>query len=214
MRGFGALPTGERAIILIMHRLHEEDLARAACWRRRIGTSCTFRRSPRTTRPTGSRPSWDGTHSPGGAAKHCTPSASRWRRLKRSAARLANNPRATSSRGSPASTSRRRRRRAAAVKAAWFGSYASNERPDAFDRIAQSWDTASKASELSDFSVCTNWGIKAKDLYLLLRRRMEYPELKRAVCEQAQAFDTNVKSCAFAENPVGVTYDPEEPCRR
>jgi len=41
----------------------------------------------------------------------------------------------------------------------------------------QSWDTANKASELSDFSVCTSWGIKGKDLYLLhvLRKRMEYP---------------------------------------
>jgi hypothetical protein len=39
------------------------------------------------------------------------------------------------------------------VKAAWFGSCAANEQPDAFDRIVQSWDTANKASELSDFSV-------------------------------------------------------------
>jgi predicted phage terminase large subunit-like protein len=80
------------------------------------------------------------------------------------------------------------------VKAAWFRSYAANERPDAFDRIVQSWDTANKASELSDFSVCTTWGIKGKDLYLLhvLRRRMEYPELKRAVSEQARAFDATV----------------------
>jgi hypothetical protein len=80
------------------------------------------------------------------------------------------------------------------VKAAWFRSYAANERPDEFDQIAQSWDTANKASELSDFSVCTSWGIKGKDLYLLhvLRRRMEYPELKRAVREQAQAFAADV----------------------
>jgi hypothetical protein len=37
-------------------------------------------------------------------------------------------------------------------------------------------------------------GIKGKDLYLLnvLRRRVEYPELKRAVREQCQAFDANV----------------------
>ena len=63
------------------------------------------------------------------------------------------------------------------VEAAWFGSYAPNERPEKFDRIVQSWDTASKASELSDFSVCTSWGIKGKDLYLLhvLRRRMNIP---------------------------------------
>jgi hypothetical protein len=27
-------------------------------------------------------------------------------------------------------------------------------------RIVQSWDTANKATELSDFSVCTSWGIK------------------------------------------------------
>src|SRR6516164_3670186 len=53
------------------------------------------------------------------------------------------------------------------VKAAWFASYRPNERPEPFDRIVQSWDTANKASELSDFSVCTSWGIKGKDLYLL-----------------------------------------------
>jgi predicted phage terminase large subunit-like protein len=35
------------------------------------------------------------------------------------------------------------------VKAAWFGNYAPNERPDKFDRIVQSWDTANKATELS-----------------------------------------------------------------
>ena len=80
------------------------------------------------------------------------------------------------------------------VKAAWFRNYTPNERPDPFDRVVQSWDTANKASELSDFSVCTSWGIKGKDLYLLhvLRRRMEYPELKRAVREQCQAFEASV----------------------
>jgi len=80
------------------------------------------------------------------------------------------------------------------VKAAWFKSYAANDQPEKFDQIVQSWDTANKASELSDFSVCASWGIKGKDLYLLheLRRRMEYPELKRAVCEQCAAFAAEV----------------------
>ena len=80
------------------------------------------------------------------------------------------------------------------VKAAWFRRYAEGERPEEFDRVVQSWDTANKASELSDFSVCTSWGIKGKDLYLLhvLRKRMEYPELKRAVCEQCEAFTASV----------------------
>ena len=42
--------------------------------------------------------------------------------------------------------------------------------------------------------MCTSWGIKGKDLYLLhvLRKRMEYPELKRAVCQQAEAFNATV----------------------
>jgi phage terminase large subunit-like protein len=77
------------------------------------------------------------------------------------------------------------------VKAAWFRNYTPNERPNSFDRVVQSWDTANKATELSDFSVSTTWGIKGKELYLLhvMRRRMQYPELKRAVREQREAFN-------------------------
>ena len=58
----------------------------------------------------------------------------------------------------------------------------------------QSWDTANKATELSDFSVCTTWGVRDKSLYLLgvLRRRLEYPALKRAVREQRDLFGANV----------------------
>jgi phage terminase large subunit-like protein len=39
--------------------------------------------------------------------------------------------------------------------------------PATFDRVVQSWHTASKATELSDFRVCTSWGILGKHLYLL-----------------------------------------------
>jgi predicted phage terminase large subunit-like protein len=74
------------------------------------------------------------------------------------------------------------------VKPAWFRRYRPDELPARFERVVQSWDTANKASELADFSVCTTWGIAGKSLYLLdvLRRRMEYPALKRAVVD-AQA---------------------------
>ena len=80
------------------------------------------------------------------------------------------------------------------VKAEWFKCYAEKDRPESFDRIVQSWDTANKATELSDFSVCTTWGIKGKNLYLLsvLRKRLEYPALKRAVREQQCLYDANV----------------------
>jgi len=51
-----------------------------------------------------------------------------------------------------------------------------------------------KATELSDFSVCTTWGIKDKRLFLLgvFRRRLEYPALKRAVHEQQKLFGATV----------------------
>src|SRR5438046_1751780 len=79
------------------------------------------------------------------------------------------------------------------VKAEWFKRYRENERPERFDRIVQSWDTANKATELSDFSVCTTWGVRGKDLFLLavFRRRLEYPALKRAVREQLSLFGAN-----------------------
>ncbi len=72
----------------------------------------------------------------------------------------------------------------------WFKTYKDGEQPAQFDLIFQSWDTAVKATQLSDYSVCTTWGMKNQNLYLLhvLRRRMEYPELKRAVREQARIF--------------------------
>ena len=80
------------------------------------------------------------------------------------------------------------------VKAEWFKRYGEKDRPERFDRIVQSWDTANKATELSDFSVCTTWGVKGKDLFLigLFRRRLEYPALKRAVREQQSLFNANV----------------------
>jgi predicted phage terminase large subunit-like protein len=80
------------------------------------------------------------------------------------------------------------------VKAEWFKRYRENELPERFDRIVQSWDTANKATELSDFSVCTTWGVKDKNLFLLgvFRRRLEYPALKRAVREQQRLFGATV----------------------
>jgi predicted phage terminase large subunit-like protein len=74
------------------------------------------------------------------------------------------------------------------VKAEWFLSYGLDERAETFDEIVQSWDTANKETELSDFSVCTTWGIKREKIFLLhvLRKRLNYPDLKRAVRTQAE----------------------------
>jgi predicted phage terminase large subunit-like protein len=75
----------------------------------------------------------------------------------------------------------------AMVKAIWFPRYVPGEQPGMFDRIVQSWDTANKPSELADYSVCTTWGIKGAHFYLLdvLRKKLSYPDLRRAVIDQS-----------------------------
>jgi predicted phage terminase large subunit-like protein len=80
------------------------------------------------------------------------------------------------------------------VKAQWFKHYREAERPGRFEQIVQSWDTANKVTELSDFSVCTTWGVRGKDLFLLnvLRKQLEFPALKRAVREQQSLFNADV----------------------
>ena len=52
--------------------------------------------------------------------------------------------------------------------------------PEKFDRTIQSWDTAAKAHELADYSVCTTWGQLGKTFYLLAvhRKKLEYPQLR------------------------------------
>ena len=76
----------------------------------------------------------------------------------------------------------------AMVKTAWLRFYEPGEQPATFSRIVQSWDTANKATELSDYSVCTTWGVDYKHYYLLdvFRQKLNYPDLKRAVVEQAR----------------------------
>jgi len=76
----------------------------------------------------------------------------------------------------------------AMIKAEWLKCYFPAELPNSFVYILQSWDTANKSGELNDFSVCTTWGVANGKYYLLdvFRRRMDYPDLKRGVWEQAR----------------------------
>jgi predicted phage terminase large subunit-like protein len=80
------------------------------------------------------------------------------------------------------------------VKRAWLRSYRPADLPATFEMVFQSWDTANKPTELSDYSVCTTWGLAEKRLYLLdvFRARLDYPGLKRAVREQAERHPPSV----------------------
>ena len=80
------------------------------------------------------------------------------------------------------------------VKQDWFKCYDASQISDGFEQIIQSWDTANKETELSDCSVCLTLGIKGTAIFVLhvLRKRLNYPELKRAVREQAEVHRATV----------------------
>ncbi len=79
------------------------------------------------------------------------------------------------------------------IREAWFPRFSEAERP-AFERVIQSWDTANKPSELADYSVCTTWGLKGPNAYLLnvFRKKLAFPDLERAVIEQDAHFRPEV----------------------
>ena len=57
----------------------------------------------------------------------------------------------------------------------WFRTYQLAPQRQSGDLVVQSWDTASKAAETNDFSVCTTWLVRQQACYLLevLRSRLE-----------------------------------------
>lgn len=63
-----------------------------------------------------------------------------------------------------------------------------------FGRIVQSWDTAFKVGQDNDFSVCTTWGEADNGWYLLDRwsRRVEFPALKATAIALAAQFEPGV----------------------
>lgn len=70
----------------------------------------------------------------------------------------------------------------------WFRHY--REMPASFTKIIQSWDTAFKTGASNDFSVCTTWAATENAFFLLSmwRGKVEFPELKRQVVLQAEAW--------------------------
>jgi predicted phage terminase large subunit-like protein len=82
----------------------------------------------------------------------------------------------------------------AMVKNKWLQYYDPDKRPE-FRYIIQSWDTANKAGELNDYSVCTIWGVQNRDRFYLLdvhRRRLDFPDLKRAAIDLASRWSPKI----------------------
>ena len=80
------------------------------------------------------------------------------------------------------------------VQREWLKFYTPAEMPQKFGTILQSWDTAVKDTELANFSVCTTWGVKSGKAYLLdvLRRKLVFPALKKAIQTHAELHEATV----------------------
>ena len=76
------------------------------------------------------------------------------------------------------------------VRWSWFNLY--REPPTRYmtDMVVISWDCAMKAEEINDYSVGTVWLVRGKDYYLidLVRARLTYPDLKRAVIDLCKRY--------------------------
>ena len=91
------------------------------------------------------------------------------------------------------------------IKWQWFQYYDEPLALDQGDQIVQSWDTALKATETSDYSVCMTIQIKGDNYYLLdvLRERLDYPFLRKAVIAQVKCF--NAKTILIEDTASGTS---------
>jgi predicted phage terminase large subunit-like protein len=71
------------------------------------------------------------------------------------------------------------------IKWSWFRFYDRPPVPQPGDRLIVSWDTALSGSQLADYSACVVLLVRKVTVYVLdvVRARLEYPDLKRAVLE-------------------------------
>lgn len=82
----------------------------------------------------------------------------------------------------------------AMVKQHWFKRYTRETCPSSWQFTFESWDTANKATERSDFSVCTTWGVLGGKTCFLLdvyRGKLDYPALKRMVIDQKKKWQAS-----------------------
>ena len=102
----------------------------------------------------------------------------------------------------------------ALVKREWWKPWESTALPN-MEYTIQSWDTAFKKTETSDFCACTEWGVflhengdgkRVPNIMLIdsFQRRMEFPELKREVRQRYKDFkpDTLLVEAKAAGAPL------------
>jgi hypothetical protein len=79
------------------------------------------------------------------------------------------------------------------IKRIWFQTYEDRPERRTGDQVVQSWDIATTTGDTNDYSVCTTWLLRKKVYYLLhvLRDRLEHPALKRKIISMARDHGAN-----------------------
>lgn len=80
------------------------------------------------------------------------------------------------------------------IKMDWFKKFTTQPDLSNVIRITQSWDTALTANTGSDYSVCTTW-LQTNEAHYwidMYRAKLEFPELKRAAISLAMKFNPHV----------------------
>ena len=95
------------------------------------------------------------------------------------------------------------------VKWSWFGTFINAPKQKSGDRIVQSWDTASKAAEANDWSVCSTWLVRDKSAWLLdvYRAKLEFPDLRRRICSNAAEWQASLILIEDAGSGIQLIQD-------
>ncbi len=98
------------------------------------------------------------------------------------------------------------------IKCEWLQRYEPHELPESFEMIVQSWDTASKVNNFSDFSVGITLGLKDKKIYVLdiKRERMDFPTLRRAAIAAYHQYKPNHILIEDASSGTQLVQDLKE----
>jgi predicted phage terminase large subunit-like protein len=80
------------------------------------------------------------------------------------------------------------------IKRAWCQWHDGNVHRLPGDRIVQSWDVATMTGDANDWSVGTTWLVKKRDYFLIdvWRGKLPFPDLRRKIIQQAQTHGAGV----------------------
>lgn len=95
------------------------------------------------------------------------------------------------------------------VKWKWFNRYTSLPEKSYSNKIVQSWDTASKSHELTDYSACVTALVYKDDIYILdvFRDRLDYPELKKKIISMRKHWKTDTLLIEDKGSGTGLIAD-------